>query len=264
MEFRAFRAYIDAVEEYLRVVKQGRIKAWKARGLAATASLCAVAALATLPATAQQGKERERPVSVSYERTFTPAGADPRLAAAFASRGPEARGYRFTPAASKDRPSQLRVAVRTSDSTKLTGNRSAESVTKAPATVSSLNPTSYNLGVAVGWKDFAVSSDVSKRDSVDPRIADRESALVGVSYNLKRFTGRVSVAADRDMNRVAPALRPTETYSLDVGGAVKITDRLAVTGGVRYRIDQDRIDDPGQQDNRRDSQAVYVGTAFKF
>lgn len=245
-------------------MKQGSDKAWKARGLAATASLCALAALVSLPATAQQGNERERPVSVSYDRSFTPAGADPRLAAAFASRGPEARGFRFTPAAAKDRPSQLRVAVRTSETAARTGNRAAESVTKAPTAASSLNPTSYNLGVAVGWKDFAVSSDVAKRDSDDPRIADRESALVGVSYNLKRFTGRVSVAADRDMNRVAPALRPSETYSLDVGGEVKITDRLAVTGGVRYRIDQDRIDDPGQQDNRRDSQAVYVGTAFKF
>ena len=38
---------------------------------------------------------------------------------------------------------------------------------------------------------------------------------------------------------------------------------LTVTGGVRYRIDQDRLNDP-TQDTRQDSQAVYVGTAVKF
>jgi hypothetical protein len=31
---------------------------------------------------------------------------------------------------------------------------------------------------------------------------------------------------------------------------------------VRYRVDQDRV--AALADQRRDSQAVYVGTAFKF
>jgi hypothetical protein len=35
-----------------------------------------------------------------------------------------------------------------------------------------------------------------------------------------------------------------------------------VTGGVRYKIEQDRVS--AVNDERRDSQAVYVGTAFKF
>jgi hypothetical protein len=35
-----------------------------------------------------------------------------------------------------------------------------------------------------------------------------------------------------------------------------------VTGGVRYNIERDRL--TTLQDDRRDSQAVYVGTAFKF
>ena len=45
--------------------------------------------------------------------------------------------------------------------------------------------------------------------------------------------------------------------------SMMLTSRtLAVTGGVRYRVDQDRI--AALSDQRRDSQAVYVGTAFKF
>jgi hypothetical protein len=53
-------------------------------------------------------------VAVSFDRisTFTPASADPRLAAAFAGRSTGIENFKFTPAAAKGRPSQIRVAVR--------------------------------------------------------------------------------------------------------------------------------------------------------
>ncbi len=50
--------------------------------------------------------------------------------------------------------------------------------------------------------------------------------------------------------------------SVDVGGALSLSKRVALTGGVRYRVDSDRLST--LNDHRRDSQAVYVGTAFKF
>ena len=237
----------------------------KSRALRVATGLAALGLAISLPAMAQPAKEKKDApsVAISYDRSFTPAGADPRLAAAFAERG--ARGFRFTPAASKDKPGQLRIAVRGGSSAPvLTGNRRAESVATVPSAVRQLEPTSYNLGASVGWKKLAVSGEVEKRESIDPRIADRESAVVGVSYNLKRFTGKLSVAADRDTTTVAPALRPTDSYALDVGGEVKITRNLSVTGGVRYRIDQDRLDNPATADTSRESQAVYVGTALKF
>jgi uncharacterized sporulation protein YeaH/YhbH (DUF444 family) len=40
-----------------------------------------------------------------------------------------------------------------------------------------------------------------------------------------------------------------------------LSRRIALTGGVRYNVERDRAT---LQDDRRDSQAVYVGTAFKF
>jgi hypothetical protein len=49
---------------------------------------------------------------------------------------------------------------------------------------------------------------------------------------------------------------------VDVGGSYALTRRLSVTGGVRYKVERDRIS--ALSDNRIDSQAVYVGTAFKF
>jgi predicted porin len=128
--------------------------------------------------------------------------------------------------------------------------------------MTALAPASYNLGVAVGWKRFAVAGDVAKVKDADPAIGGRESAVVGVSYSLKKFTGRVAVGADKSDGKPLPALRRGDTYSLDVGGSYSLSKRVALTGGVRYNIERDRLST--LQDNRRDSQAVYIGTAFKF
>ena len=48
-----------------------------------------------------------------------------------------------------------------------------------------------------------------------------------------------------------------------MGGAFSIARNLDVTAGARYRIARDRLE-PISRDERRDSQAVYVGTAFRF
>jgi predicted porin len=138
----------------------------------------------------------------------------------------------------------------------------AQASVPAAAAVSTLTPTSYNLGVAVGWRRFAVSGDVSKVKEADPALGGRETAVVGVSYSLKRFTGRVAVGADKSDGKALPALRRGDTYSVDVGGSYSLSQRVALTGGVRYNLERDRLS--ALQDERRDSQAVYVGTAFKF
>ena len=107
------------------------------------------------------------------------------------------------------------------------------------------------------------AGDVAKVSDPDPAKGGRESAVVGVSYSLnRRLTGRVAVGADRSDGRALTPLRKADNYSLDVGGAYSVTRNIAVTGGVRYRIDHERLS--AVTDARRDSQAVYVGTAFKF
>ena len=211
------------------------------------------------PAIAAPAKGKKEPaVSVSFDplSTFTPSGADPKLAASVGGRGLSLTDFKFTPAAAKSRPSQVRVAIRARPDTART--RTADATSASPVTA--LTPASYNLGAAVGWRRFAVSGDVAKTESRNPVVGNKESAVVGVSYSLKRFTGRVAVGAERD-ERV-PALQERENYSLDVGGEYSISRRIAVTGGVRYNVERDR--NAVVQDNRRDSQAVYVGTAFKF
>jgi hypothetical protein len=210
------------------------------------------------PAVGAPSKRKPAAVSVSFDPVFTPANADPRLAATFARRGSALGDLKFTPAAAQGRPSQVRIAIR-APASKQASSPVARAAAAAPVTT--LTPTSYNLGVGVGWKRFAVAGDVAKTREANPALDGRESASVGVSYSLKKFTGQVAVNADRGDGRGLTPLRQADNYSLDVGGSYNISRRVAVTGGVRYRIDRDRI---APVDNRRDSQAVYVGTAFKF
>jgi hypothetical protein len=222
----------------------------------------AAATILAVPAfsDAAQGTTRPPAVAVSFDRvtSFTPASADPRLAAAFAGRLSGIENFKYTPAAAKGRPSQIRVAVRAGGVAP--ASRRAVEVAAAPV-ATALTAASFSLGAAVGWKRFALAGDVAKVSSPDPAIGDRKSAVVGVSYNLSKFTGRLAVGSERSDGRIVALTQP-DNVSVDVGAAYNINRRLAVTGGVRYRVDQDRV--AALADQRRDSQAVYVGTAFKF
>ena len=227
------------------------------------AAALAAAALVMTPAiglAAARKNQRPPAISLSFDKnsSFTPSGADPSLAAIFSGRGASIADFKFTPtAAAKGRPSQVRVAVRASGAP--TPARPVEVAVASPA--SSLNPTRYDLGVAVGWRRLAVAGKVARTSSPDPVVGTREAAIVGVSYNLKKFTGRVAVGGERNDSRVASLARP-DSVSLDLGGSYNISRNIALTGGVRYKIERDEI--PALVEDRRDSKAVYVGTAFKF
>ena len=224
----------------------------------------AAAGLVLTPAFATTNSKRRPPaVSLSFDglSSFTPANADPKLAAALAGKSLSLTDFKFTPAPAKGRASQVRVAIRARVSTP---SQAATAQASAPtAAVNALTPTSYNLGVAVGWKRFAVSGDVAKVKSADPAFGGREVAIVGVSYTLNsRLSTRVAVGADRATGNPVPGLRQGNNVSVDVGSSYSLSRHVALTGGVRYNIERDRM--AALQDNRRDSQAVYVGTAFKF
>jgi len=212
-------------------------------------------------ATSTASKKRPAAVSLSFDpiSSFTPANADPKLAAALGSHGLSLTDFNFTPAPAKGRPSQVRVAIRARAVTPTTSQPTALA---AAAPTTALAPSSYNLGVAVGWRRFAVAGDVAKVKDADPALGGRESAVVGVSYSLNKFTGRVALGAERTDGHPLPGLRRGDNYSVDVGGSYSLSRHIALTGGVRYNVERDRA--TALQDSRRDSQAVYVGTAFKF
>ena len=223
----------------------------------------AAAGLVLTPAvaTGMPAKKRAAAITLSFDpvSSFTPANADPKLAAALSGKSLALTDFKFTPAAAKNRPSQVRVAIRARTFAPV---RLAEA--SAPASpINQLTPSGYNLGVAVGWHRFAVAGDVAQAKSADSALGGRESAVLGVSYSLSnRLSTRVAVGAERISGNPLPALRRGDNVSLDAGASYSLSRRIALTGGVRYNIERDNLS--ALQDQRRDSQAVYVGTAFKF
>jgi hypothetical protein len=230
-------------------------------GSTALAGLALVLAPAIAATTQQQKQKSKRASSPSLiVGSFTPSVADPRLAAEFARRGFQAGSMRFTPStATADRGKAIKVAVRARAATVAQATRTLAETSSTPVTA--ITPTGYNLGVSVGWKRFALSGDVAKVEG-GPVPGGREAAEVGVSYSGKKFTGRVEVGAERSDPTELRVVPVESSYSLGVGGSYRIARNLDVTGGVKYRIQRDRLEP--LEDQRRDSQAVYVGTAFRF
>jgi hypothetical protein len=232
--------------------------------LAGALATCALLLVPAIASAKPDAKKRPPAVSVSFDRvsSFTPATADPKLAAEFANKSSVA-DFKFTPAAPKGRPSQIRVAIRARGADSATGRAADLASANAGSAIGALAPASFNLGLAVGWRRFAVTGEVAKARSDALTFGGRETAVVGVNYSLnKRLTTRVAASAERADETLAPALGREKGYAVDVGGAFSLTRNIAVTGGVRYKIEQDRVS--ALKDERRDSQAVYLGTAFKF
>lgn len=199
-------------------------------------------------------------VSARFSSGFTPSAADPRLAAVFARGGLDGGDvgeFRFTPAETRQGNRAVTVAVRARS------NRVGDGTTRfaANAPTVGIAPIAYNLGAAIGWQRFAVSGDISRVD-VGPQPGSRESTDVAVSYSLNRFTGRVKASAERPLAGAPNAVDNNSSYAIDVGGSYSLTRNIDLTAGLRYKSERERLTQVA--DDRRDSQAVYVGTAFRF
>jgi hypothetical protein len=229
--------------------------------LGALVVACIVAPAIGAPQPARSASEHIDYRSLSGLGIFTPSAADPKLAALLARSGLNDDDFRFTPAESHRSGSRaITVAVRARS---VTASRQAQrNVVDAPdgGTIG-LKPIAYNLGVAVGWRHFAVSGDVSRVDLVG-QPGSREAADLALSYSSHRFSGRVVATADRPLAGTPKLIADAPSYSLDVGGAYSISRRIDLTAGVRYKSENYRLDQ--LTDNRRDSQAVYIGTALRF
>jgi hypothetical protein len=238
------------------VKKLGGITAAGGASLVAISLLLAPA----LAATTQPGEKKTRSAPSLRVGGFTPAVADPRLAAELAKRGLPSGSFRFTPTtASRDKSKDVKVAVRARASTTAEAVRNIGGATAG--TVTAITPTAYNLGVSVGWKRFAISGDIAKvNGGVLPGAT--EAAEVGVSYTGKNFEGRVMVGAQRNEGMASHILPQEESYSLDVGGSYSITQNLDLTGGFVNNMVRDGLEPVA--DERRDSLAFYIGTAFLF
>lgn len=223
----------------------------------AVAAACAIALAPSTAASVKPAKQRPPAISLSAPGSlgsFTPAAANPRLSAVFNGAVTTGGTFRFTPASSASNRRGVRVAVRARATTKEEAQRIAD------APMPGLAPTAYNLGVAVGWKRFALSGEVAKVDG--GILPGREAVDVGVSYNAPKWSTKLQVGTDRPTDVRSRMIGGDESVSADLSGSYSITRNLEVTGGVRYRSQRDRL--MPVEDDRRDSQAFYIGTAFKF
>jgi len=188
--------------------------------------------------------------------SFTPASADPRLAAALSRTALNPTGFQFTPSEGAVIGSRaIKAAVR---SATLQAERPTDRVAAVTPTMT-LNPVAYNLGGSVGGKRLAAIGDLTRLD-LGTQPGAREP--MGIGYSTRKFTGRTPVIADSTSIDQPKMVADTSGYSLDTGGSYKLTRNLDVTAGMRYRTDRERM--LRVAPDRREGQAIYVGTAFRF
>lgn len=196
--------------------------------------------------------------------TFTPASVDPRFARTITMHNlGHGQLFRFTPAGSATRPGRsVTVAVRVDP-----GSAHAISVKRGVgdaqlAAVSGalrLAPSAYSLGVSRGYQSFTPPGDVRKSESAD--LASFRLRGTGQDEP-SRLNARIAFDEREKTGRSPRTLEGNGEQIVDVGGSFSVTRNLDVTAGVRYSQERDRL--LPQIDGQKDSQAVYVGTQFRF
>lgn len=240
-----------------------------------TAVLLAGAGLAfTLPSTgaAVVGESLAASESVAGLEfmPFTPAGMDASLMSELVSSvGIDA--LRFTPAAKPGRRDRtLTVAVRVDQATAraISVRNTIQTATEAgrATPLLALAPTRYDLGIARGYQGF--TQPASRATGVIPGV--RELTVPDLAEfrpsqpqnRPSRLQPRITFDQDGSVGRSSRLLESLGEQSVDVGGSYRVTRNLDVTAGVRLSQDRDRL--APLTDGLEDSQAVYVGTQFRF
>ncbi len=221
-------------------------------------ALVAAAAFSMPAVGAPDRVNRAKALPISIATFFTPASADPKLAALIARSGFGATPFRFTPADSH------------------TANRRVVDIAKAhsviPGTIPSrgtgntpsvgLAPIAFNLAASDALKHFSLSGDLAKADLATVS-GSRKSNDGSAIYSGRRATAKLVARSEQPTPGAAHLIGDVPSYSIDVGGSYSLTKNFDVTAGIRYKSqDGDRL--TRLASDRPDSQAVYVGTAFKF
>lgn len=228
-------------------------------GVMAGALIVAGVLVAPAFGASERAQTARRATPARFAGSFTPAAADPRLAAAIARGGLDDADFRFTPAEARQDKRAVTVAVRARSNRAALADNVRTGLIQTPTV--GIQPIAYNLGVSVGWKRFAVSGAVNRID-LGPIPGGRESTDVAVTYRAGRASSRVVAVADRPLESAPRLTQEMPSYSVDVSSSYSLTRNLDVTAGMRYRSDRERL--TRLDDDRRDSQSVYVGTAFRF
>lgn len=264
-------AYIRVEQGVELTYVMSKIASYRRKYAIFAAALLATGSLALspimVPAFAAKPLGSESSGSKAWLGTFTPAGVDSRLAAKFEQQARSSSPFPFTPAgmiASRNRT--MTVAARTDSplTARAVSVRNAVGVIEVGSAKSvRLATIDYRLTASRGWQDFALPSA--------PKIAKpsplSELGKAGFRLDEKgKKPSKFSTNISLDQNRgIAPPARGSAAigdYKLDVGGSFSISRKIDVTAGVRYTSENDRVIPTA--DDRKDSEAVYVGTKIRF
>ncbi|WP_031295227.1 hypothetical protein [Sphingobium ummariense] len=190
--------------------------------------------------------------------SFTPSIKDPRLAAAYAKVAASAGGerFRFTPTSgSVSGQRSITVMVRADDA-RVAINRTIDPV--------DIKPMAFTLNSAHNWRKFALPESVGRK-ALDP--VPVETMVDAKNFSLDdgkkdRFSTKVLLESRREPAATVRNPSGEKDYSLDLASSYSLTRNLNVTAGVRLNNNAARL--TPMTDDRQDSQAVYLGTIFKF
>ncbi len=219
----------------------------------------AVASLALPPALAAMSRTdgiRDTALSETLLGQFTPASGDPRLIARYTQMSAEQR-FSFTPALTDEgrKNRAITVVIRARDDASSATRTSAIAAGRtAPVAIA---PVKYNLGASVGFEKFVTPTLPRGTDLRNLPVAKAPEQDEKKSRFATRMVNRPSDPSGATDRVTAPG----EASAVDVVSSYRLTKNIDVTAGVRYKSD-DRVEP--LTDTRRDSQAVYVGTAFRF
>jgi len=191
--------------------------------------------------------------------SFTPTTKDPRLAAAYARIAASAsrQNFRFTPTSgSLSGQRSVTVMVR-ADNDLVPVSR-----TLAPVDI---KPVAFSLNSAHNWRKFALPDSMGRK-ALDPVPVETMAEAKNFSLDQDkkdRFSTKVLIESRRDPATAVRNPNADKDYSLDLASSYSLTRNLNVTAGVRYNNSVAGRLTP-MTDDRQDSQAVYLGTVFKF
>ena len=255
--------------EGFRVMWYGRISSRRGGLTASVAAAALVLAGVPTASFAIDALGSERPGLSGF--AFTPASVDPKLARFVAERATGSnRLMRFTPAGVAERGSRsVTVAVRVDEETaQAISVRSAIASARDQMSANSpvrIAPVRYNLGLSRGYQSFAqpTTTDLSTKlsDAAIPDLASFKPSA-GVKEEPSRFGARIALEQEEKSGSAPRTHDALGDQTLDVAGSYRLTRNLDVTAGVRYLQERDRL--APLADPALDSQAVYVGTQFRF
>jgi len=119
------------------------------------------------------------------------------------------------------------------------------------------------LSASKGWQDFTLPKAQARAARAPLSDLGKGGFRLDESAQKpSKFSTNIELGQSKEMAPPARGSAASGDYKLVVGGSFSISRKIDVTAGVRYASENDRA--IPLADNRKDSEAVYVGTKIRF